>query len=127
MALVSQNNIPQSGQIQKPKGNPELGNSHIQNSLGTPPSQGTIDNFENPTKKSTWKSENKEIEMQNGTKLVHYESKGYWSDNQNNYEIEFDTFKKLGIKSRRYTRKYMKHKPNADYTLFYSDVKHVKI
>ena len=29
--------------------------------------------------------ENKEIEMQNGTKLVHYESKGNWSDNQNNY------------------------------------------
>ena len=28
---------------------------------------------------------NKEIEMQNGTKLVHYESKGNWSDNQNNY------------------------------------------
>ncbi len=66
MALVSQNNIPQSGQIKKPKGNPELGNSHIQSSLGTPPSQGTIDNFENPTKKSTWKSENKEITLNNG-------------------------------------------------------------
>ena len=66
MALVSQNNIPSSGQIKKPKGNPELGNSHIQNSLGTPPSQGTVDNFENPTKKTTWKSEGKQIDLNNG-------------------------------------------------------------
>ena len=40
-----------------------------------------------------------------------------------------DLSKFLNNKSLKesYTRKYMKHKPNADYTLFYSDVKHVKI
>ena len=56
MALVSQDNIPQSGQIQKPKNNPELGSSNIQASLGTPPSQGSTDNFVNPTQSETWKS-----------------------------------------------------------------------
>ena len=29
--------------------------------------------------------ENEEIVMQNGNKLVHYRSKGNWSDNFNNY------------------------------------------
>ena len=30
---------------------------------------------------------NDEIVMQNENKLIHYESKGNWSDNLNNYEI----------------------------------------
>ena len=55
MALVTQKNIPNSGKIKKIK-NPSEGNSHIQKNLTTPPSQGTNDNFENPTKAQTWKS-----------------------------------------------------------------------
>ena len=72
MALVSQDNIPQSGQITKPKGNPELGNSHIQNELSAPPSQGSVDDFENPTKKTTWKSENKIHALNNGLGTVEH-------------------------------------------------------
>ena len=50
MALVTQKNIPQSGQIDKDGyPNPSLGDSFIQNNLTTPPAQGGVDDFGNPT------------------------------------------------------------------------------
>jgi len=66
MALVSQDNIPQSGQIQKPTNNPSQGNSNIQANLQTPPSQGTTDNFQNPTQSETWKSAKQTHSLNNG-------------------------------------------------------------
>tara|TARA_B100000424_G_scaffold221059_2_gene179989 strand:+ start:1742 stop:4306 length:2565 start_codon:yes stop_codon:yes gene_type:complete len=97
MALVTQKNIPKSGQIDKDGyPNPSQGNSFIQNNLTTPPAQGGVDNFGNPTlgdsfiqanpdihlqhpdgdnfenltRAVTWKSEGKKINLNNGEGII---------------------------------------------------------
>jgi hypothetical protein len=65
MAIVSQDNIPNSGKIKK-MNNPTKGVSAIQNNLGSPESSTTGDNFVNNDSGQTWHSDNHKHPLNNG-------------------------------------------------------------